>query len=270
MKDLIVDPKILKRQNGYPDFSVTYYLYEEDEKEPKGKVRITENPKKEKNVLEYANCACFASVHYGLQNCKHLNRLAYKPTPIPKFLTNDDILKRWVELAVKWKYLPAYVKPEHVEKTFVLKLEGLSLSLLYIYLCTLRNLYEFPDWVRIAVYLVDDRKVNFHAAMVIASKFACGNSNHNYISLSSSSYDNDTKRLPIKWITGLQRYLADPKKYDNRKDIHTGGGFLGQESIRQACSSSMHVKFEKIRNQHVIKAINSQDDDEIKTELAKV
>lgn len=203
---------IFKRKYKLAKYNVEYYLFHERSKSLGETITIPTNPKKKKGVVALKH-VCFSGLMRTFTASK-LNRICYKPK-VNKILKPKDI-SRWIDIAKEGRLLPTYVKFEHLKKTFLLRC-NIPPSLLYVYLCTLRDLEEEPDFVRITSYLIKEG-MDIHAAVVAASSITINNSGHHYLGLSASYYKRPITsiRVSLTNIFQLKKFLMNPSTYDKR------------------------------------------------------
>lgn len=293
MNELALDPKVFSRKH-HASYGVSYYLFHEPGDECG--VRIPENPKNIPGVRHMYQQACFAQFLHtvsssrrkkkGQQKRSTFNRIAYKP----KIHTTKEEAVKWIKLAVKAQLLPSYVQSEHLDSHFVLKFGStkdarVSPSLMYIYLTMLRHLEEYPDLVRIAVYLVTTHQMNIYAAILLGSKFGCGNSNHNFVDYSwayqagfgytsSEMYGNDVQkvgasRIPLRLIIAMRRFVQDPHQYDDRICCRTTAWEVFHRINAAVVNLPiMIVQAKYLTNEHLVAAMEADTDAEIKQHFA--
>jgi len=212
--------------------NVIYCVYHEkgDETKP-----LKDKEIRERNIRKISH-VCFASLRTNVK--KGDNRIMYfvqkqcMPEPL-------SMIKRitWIKMAVKNKLLPEYILDQNLEgDRFVIKLDDISPSLLYVYLSTIRNVQENPRFVKNVVTLVKTYKMDYVSAFVTASKFNLGNSWHSIIGegksygSGTSSNINNMKNISISLIICLKRYIEDPIKHDKRK--FPNGNYNASDNIR--------------------------------------
>lgn len=212
------------KQRQYEPF-VTYWLYTDDG------YRIPANLAEEKNYQQQTGL-CFSNflraATIGKSRNKTPNRIAYKPK-INRFgqhLTSSEI-ERWIERCVEWKLLPPYMEVGHLQdKYFVLKFDDISPSLVYVYLCNLRHYEEWPDVIRISLYLADELKVDPYLAVTFAAYIGCGTSVHNYLHFDEVwTHKNPTPPNPtvsLAHAVALKWYITNPSTYDTRSCYGSG------------------------------------------------
>lgn len=199
---LSLNDKVLRRIFSPENYSARCYLFR-DLNSPAPPI-----PQSAQKV----ESSCFRFLSTIQSNC---NRVAYLPKlNRTKVLTNKQRY-RWIELSKDWKMLPPYVQPKHMEETFVLDV-NISPSLLYLYLCQLRHMEEFPDIVRITIYLVD-LGVDPYLALCAASKIGCSNGGHNYFSFYGYGSENGDSTINVLLALALKWFANNPTKYDKRQ-----------------------------------------------------
>lgn len=257
--DKIVCSKF-KNRRGY---HVEYTLWRT---ESKTKLQIPKPmPAKITNV-------CFSGLIGICNNANKHNRIYYKPRLEPdKNILTKDCAKEWIVIAVKNGLLPEYVKPSGIDKGFVLNLDNLSPSLLYVYLCMIRFVEEDPDFVRSTVYLVSKKKMNMYAAIVIGTMLMCSNSGHHFFRFTKQFGVNPNINrcsVDLKYMISLKRFIDNSKKYDKRltktasssPGMMYGAGFMGQLTIEPISKVAQKVKASHVYNKHILAAINSKTD----------
>lgn len=236
------------------------------------------------DVLTDGHAACYSgfwnkfsgkTTPKGRKPNKISTALRLEPTSVTLTLEEG---RRWVELAVKYGFLPDYVKPEetvveevHGNGTLVAKLV-LNLtkefqSKLYMRLDTLRHLRENPGFVKAVVYLHDELNINFYAAFVMASYWNVHNSGHHILTISRNTmYDktNEPKpgdKLNLKLVRSLY-------KFTNCKSIpgFKFGQRIGEKNIRWCCSG----KINELNAYDMVVPIERLDAPEIETIIKTV
>jgi hypothetical protein len=240
--------------------SVTYYLYEH--KSPV--VTIPIHPEKLANPVVRA---CFVDLNSQLRENSRLNRIAYLPRLLFPKLLPREVAKKWIRIAKKAKLLPEYVRPIHMDNTFVLDLSTIKnhVNLMYIYLANLRFIEEEPHFVRSVVHLVRHHKMDTYAAVAFAAALATNHSGHGYLMVRPyySTITANGLKVPINWAIGLRRFIHNPEKY-NRKNSH----FNCTNTIREISSVTTQLSIQDYTKPEVIRAIYSETDQEAKEHLA--
>jgi len=240
------------------EFHVDYDLYK---RKSGAKIHI---PKVRLTDVEKCSGYCFGSLLSQLDGAKY-NRLAYKPvfeTKNKRNVLNKTDIKRWYKIAIENKLLPDYVSPSHFDKTFVLDLENISPSLLFVYLCTIRNVEEEPDFVRSVVHLVDQRGMAMFAAIVLVTKLTFNKSLHHYMSFGKyygTELNINRVRMELKFMISLKRYLKEPRKDDKRKPS-SQTRFNAYQTIEGISKIEFKVGAKDVFNEHILAAINSNTD----------
>lgn len=244
------------------DHKVDYYLYHED----RDKV-VMPKDLPGKHFSGY----CFSNLIDYCATTKGVNRILYVMEDDEK---NTRLSlrekKEFVKLCRKHKLLPSYFKYDWVGEDvsrIVIKLDGVSPSLLYAYLSNFRYIREDPGFVRALVYLVRTKKLNFHAAYVLASKCCLSHGGHSvidYIRGYMEKLDIYKVPIPINKMIAVYRFFNFPKKYDERvichvfkTRFHCGG------TINQACSiaANWHIKIEQALDYRLEKLVKLEDED---------
>jgi hypothetical protein len=185
----------------------------------------------------------------------------------------------WISLAKKYKLLPPYINENAFEDVFddpnaipygefIIDLEGLSPTLLYVYLSTLRNIREDPGLPKVILYLVGKLGMNFFAAYVLASKIAIDYLGHHIIDISrpyGSNIDLNSQEnsicIPLNRSIGIQRLVNnDAIEYDSRKVMSTTGRFNCSSTIGSISSIDYTATFQELFDEDIVAAIMSKDD----------
>ena len=207
---------VFKRKHKSSNYKVEYHLFRERNRSLGG-LTIPDDVKKKKGLVTLKN-VCFSGLMGAFKaDKKKLNRLCYKPR-VNKVIKSKDV-KHWIEIAKAGRLLPPYVEFEHLKKTFLLRC-NIAPSLLYVYLCTLRDVEEEPDFVRITSHFVDEG-MDIHAAIVAASSICINNSGHHYLSLNAAYSERPVSsiRVSLAHIFQLKKFLMNPSRYDKRSCV---------------------------------------------------
>lgn len=254
-----IDFNILRNTDGLigGENKVSYTLYKE-------KADIPVAP--EKHDGYNLEGVCFSDLLYEVSN---YNRIYYKPgTNLSKNQT-----KQWIDFCVKYKLLPSYVSSD--QSGYVLKIDNeVPPSLLYVWLCLIRHVWENPDFCVSVIHLVEN-EMDVYAALVTATLFNVNGAGHNFLSLSSSDqYDYLTLakvRIPIAHIISLRRFMENPKKYDNRICGKADGKYWRTSTkIESIFKMPKRLTFKQLFKPMVVKAIYAETDEEAKKLLAEV
>lgn len=222
----IVD--VLKRPaRGPSTCQVDYYMYHEEPDDP-AQVSIPKDPKIVPEVYP-VNAACFYSFcSYMKQKTpkgNFYNRIAYRPKMERQKTIDVERAKQWVKFCVQYGLLPPYVQPEHLDTTFVFKLDppefkekGICPSLIYMYLCNVRHVEEFPEIPNAVLDLVEGG-VDPYLAAAVGAKIGCTNSGHNYLNFGYGYFGQPPSAFQISLgaALALKRFVAEPMKYDDRR-----------------------------------------------------
>jgi len=262
---------------------------------------------------------CFSGLIRKIIDTKEVNRMYYKLevakpnklNPASEFVLTPEERSGWLSLAKEYRLLPPYINEDAIEDIpekdqkfeknnmvsdsvpiasgeFIIDLEGLSPSMLYIYLSTIRNIREDPGLPRAVLYLVNKIGMNFFAAYVFSSLATLNSTGHHILDVyrpyglcketyqqASKTYTSEPLDLksmedalftPIGQAIGLQRMVNnDPLKYDNRdmtKKSGSMGGFNCSNTINRISKASHLATFQELFDEDIIAAIMSKDDKE--------
>lgn len=220
-------------------FRTTYWLYKSESMEILDKIP---EPFTHNN-----GTACFSSLPSYLQGKEAIyNRMLYviEDTGIREKIVQPDERILWVKLSIANRTLPSYILSNKMIESnkYVIKLdeEGLSPSLLYVYLCTLRVMRDDPEFVRNILTLVDKYRMSYYLAWDFASKFSHSATGHNLVphSRSGGIVDSDVnkiKSISLKYALTLKAYLQNPQEYDKRS-IYSGLRFGAFDAFSKAIS----------------------------------
>ena len=149
---------------------VRFYLYKDEKPYSKNRINFPENkiadPFNRYKFTEYknlgfivnTNTACFAGLPtqlglrketYSKPDAEGCNRIIYFPEINSKLIKIEHI-KKWYEIAKKYKLLPEYFNVEDAleNKAVVFDVTAHSLNTLYMYLTIVRCLTEEPSYVK--------------------------------------------------------------------------------------------------------------------------
>jgi hypothetical protein len=253
-----IDAKKVTKSKHTNDHDVDYWLYKTTKK-------ATTMPKNTPG--DHHKNICFSGLVGKIRNRKKKpNRLLYHMEDDksigPKLTLKEK--REFVKISRKHGLLPSYVKYEWIGKEkmkLVLDITDLSPSLLYAYLCNFRYIREDPGFVRAVVYLINDKKMDFHIAYALCHRICLTFSAHtvlDYISQYMEETDPNKIEIDVKYMAAIYRYLKDPKKYDKRS-VYDGGSFDCQDSIERACKVPGSVDATKFFTKKLAAAIRGSD-----------
>ena len=243
---------------------------------------------------------CFSGLLYLIKANK-ANRMFYKMQTVlpgidkvdyPPILTSKE-RSQWLNLAKDYKLLPEYINEDSMEDekppselakgVFIIDLEGLTPSLLYIYLSTIRNIREDPGLPKAVLYLVNEIGMNFYLAYVFASAIVMSTSGHHIIQsqrpygvfkqkysnrfgyvyepIDSSQLQKDVK-IPVSTSIGIQRMLHAPNKYDKKSVMTCAGTFLCNRIITGISRIQYKATLPELLDDHIVAAAMSKTDKE--------
>ena len=195
------------------------------------------------NMKNMLKSACYSNLfsRYNNNTDENINGICImnhiKPTGVK--LEYDEI-DRWIKLGIKYKMMPSHldaskcILPDKANADnfyFVaaIKCEGVPQALLYLYLNTIRELYEDPGFVKSVLYLHETLGINYYAAYVFASFFnKTGTGHHilpitrtmslygsdddaNILKLKSIESNDPRSKLDLNIVRALYSFVNDPK-----------------------------------------------------------
>jgi len=312
-----VDNKKVNSACRHLNNKVNYALFKSDE-DP---AVVPENVRKRYPKAEVHGSVCFSGL-LGFITGSKANRLydtleVMDPKSVPnnpEVLLKPEERSAWISLAKKYKMLPPYIDENAIIDlppkkrvsskagcyenstitaaigNFVIDLVGLSPTVLYIYLSTLRNIREDPGLPRAVLHLVNELGMNFYAAYVFASKVVLDCTGHHVISVQrpygmvKNVYDKKTNRytttpldintigeeinIPLHVAIGLQRVVNNsPLTYDKREvgDVKARiGRFNCSDTIEGISKATRFTGFQELFDEDIIAAVMSKTDKEAK------
>jgi hypothetical protein len=239
-----IDTNIINTQYKHLNNHVVFDTFNDD-----GDPSIVPEDIKSTFKLTPVTSVCFSALIESIRRNKS-NRMFYTmetcPAPssdYPDLLTPKERV-RWLSITKEYGMLPQYIdeevvkdtKGQEAKATVIIDLKDLPLSLLYIYLSTIRSIREDPGLPKAVLYLVNEVGMNFYLAYVFASAVILNHVGHHILGVyrpyglcsekwdgkkylySQISLDKLEQKIhvPIKTAIGLQRLLNNPKKYDER------------------------------------------------------
>jgi len=219
-----------------------------------------------------SNTLCFAELKNNKRAVEYLNksnRFVYFIKKNRVHIDDKDI-ETWVELCIKNKMLPSYVKKESIkEKAIVLDISSsikMNPSLLYIYLSSFRFISEDTNFVKATLIMTEKYKIPFLLSWVFASRAYIHNTGHSFADIGRISYLEDaeqfvkTASVPMVYLIGIKRYLKEPSKYDKRK-IDDVCFFNAHSMIRAAGSGfNKSILLKDIKNEHLHKLFRTRSE----------
>jgi hypothetical protein len=262
-KDMVI--RVPQRTNP---MDTTYIIYSEKNNKIDTKL-IPLVSEKNNNSFKVVSTACFSGLDYAIGKVENPNRLVYylKKSFVKPDLTEKEIFD-YIQICKKYKVLPRYINKYMVENLCpVIRFKEPNKSLLYIYLCALRMLQEYPSFPKVLMLLVNQYKLDFHVAWCIASEHCVSSTGHNFISIypTYGVLNLSTKFIPLYWIYGFKKYMSNPDKYDSRRftDNPTSTFFNTCYTIEKILLSSLKIKISDILNKDISEIINYTTESEI-------
>ena len=179
-----------------------------------------EKIKKSMDIAKF-NQACYSSLP-GNVSSKH--RTVYTQMKfedkLKKFLSKDEMI-RWLELAIEHKLLPEDfdIKKSLQHEGYIVAAFDINktklMSLLYIYLSTVRYIKESPTFVRTVLTLVEDKKLDFFVAITAASYYCMERNIHHVVPISAGypvPGPYKTAQYALHHAKALRIFLDAPEK----------------------------------------------------------
>ena len=212
-----------------------------------------------KNVIENrSNRACFAGFR-DMYNSHRITKKGKRPNRLRFFcntllhrkrslhLSNNE-LRRWVELCTENKLMPSNMGEGFIKHhDYDISLDGISVNMLYVYLCSARYVQDEPFFVRSVIHMVDDCGMGFFTSIGVSTKFLTTNTGHHVINASkeyaiscgkSGLNDKEVEALNIFDLIGVAK-LA---KFVNGGD--PGKTMCSLDKID--CSYQLHAALRRI------------------------
>lgn len=268
-KNMIIDIAYIHNNQN-----VTYAIYSEKGKKIDIKQISSILDKTNKNSYKLNHAACFSGLVDAIKYVKNPNRLVYflNKSEITSNLNMTEI-SNYIKLCKKYQILPKYINKYMIENYCpIIKYEEPNKSLLYIYLCALRMLQEYPAFPKVLVLLVNKYKLDFHVAWEVASMYYVSNTGHNFVSYYSTYYNKlnlSDLFISIRWICGFKKYMIDPDKYDKNRFVNIStnshsAAFNASYLINGLYDTNLKIKVSDILNKDISKIIECKNDTELK------
>ena len=200
-------------------YDVTYHLFNTD-KDPHNVTMSYINKLEKKSVND---AACFSGIRGSISKC--YNSLAYVLTDANiKYMSTLSMkeVRKWIRLCKNYGFIGKDVSIKFGVKHpyIVMKFDNYTKNQLYIYLCSIRYLAEWPHYVK-AVLTFYDSGLPFYSAFVAASRLTIDSTVHHFISVLKLYGEYFTTHneifdagFNIRYLIGLKLMLSNFKKYD--------------------------------------------------------
>lgn len=270
-RDVKIDEEKVNKARKYNDVNYCWFCYFEGKKfDPDKRINYKEVPSENKSTFEERS-VCFSGLidRINKRQDSHpkskYNRLFCKSIYRSKstFLTSEQV-EEWIELSKKHKMLPEYIKADHINQSesIVFNISELLPPMLYIYLCTYRNIYEHPGFTIIVSYLIHEFDMNYYIAYVVASKlcFIYGKGHHPIYT--TAFYGKPKKQfseieIPVKDMIGLCRFVSNPGDYIKTNNAE---GFNCGYTIDHITKIDKSFTSRELINPLITKAVLAEDD----------
>ena len=174
--------------------------------------------------------------------------------------------------------------------TFILDIKGLTASMLYVYLSTIRNIREDPGLPKAVLYLVNELGMNFYLAYVFASSIVLSSTGHHILNTQrdygafkqvydskagyaytpiTSTQINETIKTSIATAIGIQRMVNDPNKYDKSNITKKAGYFSCNSTIHGISKVTYKALLRELFDDNIISATMSKTDTEANKYISK-
>jgi len=222
------DEKLLRDINmSAKSYDVTYYLFKTNKIPRNVTLKYIDALKKKRKV---ENAACFSSIRYHID--KDFNTLVYCLSDINitdmSYLTTKEV-RRWLRLCKKYGFIDKDISIKFGVKHpyVIIRFDKYTKNQLYVYICSIRYLVEWPHYVRFVLTLYD-AGLPFYSAFVAASRLVINNDVHHILTALryyGERFSNHKEIFSAKIIVynliGLKLFLSDFRKHEN-KDVYTG------------------------------------------------
>lgn len=206
---------------GAKTYNVVYHLFKT--KRAANNINMTYIKKlTDRKVIDDA--VCFSSIRYSID--KKYNALVYTLTNINltdmSFLSTKEV-RRWLKLCKRYGFIGNDVSIKFGVKHpyVVIRFDNYTKNQLYVYLCSIRYLVEWPHYVR-AVLTLYDAGLPFYSAFVAASRLVIDNSVHHILTVLRHYGEHwSTHRalfdaeFDLRYLVSLKLLIFDFGKYDN-------------------------------------------------------
>lgn len=184
---------------------------------------------KPKNIEECSG-ACFADLYRVFDKEKH-NTLFYRVTKVHKSVI--DKMSAWLEILTKEKVISKYNnKNMSTSGTIILNIAQTTIPTIYIKLCLLRYLREYPRIVIGSLYLME-LGLDFFTAITFCTNKLIWHSGHSFIfsehkyGQSGCPYSKATINAGLIWAT--RELVINGSKHS---EYYLGSGWTGFETIK--------------------------------------
>jgi len=204
---------------------------------------------------------CFTSIRGSIE--KKYNTLVYCFTDENMadmaYLTTKEV-RRWIRLCKYYRFIDKGISIKFGVKHpyVVIKFDSYTKNQLYVYLCSIRYLVEWPHYVRMVLAFYDN-KLPFYSAFMAASRIVINNSVHHILPVLRCYGERFDKHvniynatIPLNILIGLKLFLLDPKKYD-KKSVYNGS-FSCERKL-----SDMHLSLRSLKTAITIKDLFTRE-----------
>lgn len=289
-KKVIIDESIVSDKYTHGDNLVTFWAYNDDgKKDEPERIYVPQDIDK-----EFPNsCAsrgrgdngawCFSDVPGGFARSKKgdnpLNRIYY---PVEEDRSQPELTpeekRRFIEVCREYGMFPKYLNVDdclnHPSQpdipVFVFKAEDentgepINLSLMYVYLCCARYFREDTGFIRGFVHLLDEIKMDFHAAFILATRVCQDYTVHHFITCirryGSCHNANGVNDVPLHQIIGLKWFMKDPFAFDKYTIYNNGGSFRTMDKIAAKSKVELNCTAQMLMDPILVEAMHADTD----------
>lgn len=134
--------------------------------------------------------------------------------------------------------------PKKANNFYLKNIHGMPPSLLYAYICHLRNVDEEPYFIYNLLTLVENYDLNPWTSYVLASAFSVVNSGHHPLAIGGNTGLGG--RVRVMSMFNLRDYFANPHKKDTRTLLNPGTSYLSWSAHKHIdTNKSYHSPSEK-------------------------
>lgn len=236
-----------------PTYSINYYVLTKPSK--KGFIKDIADLKGLKHSA-HRGVTCFSGLSgylYGFKEAHGVlpNRVLYvvdfNTHPAKENHLDVALREWWVRTCMAHGLLPSYLGKTLWETgRCLLRIEDIDFQTLYMYLVTARNMQDEPHFVRAMHYLVEEKKLDFFLAYVLATRLCIRGNGHHLVDqvtpYSPAQRESSlTERLDISWAFNLKAFVdRKAAQKDTLGDILKKGANVGNFRFYEKIRSMGH------------------------------
>lgn len=261
-----VDDKIIGNPSGGERQGVTFYTFWAGKK-CNSTMSISDDGNFEeleaKNIKKHSG-ACFANLRHMFSKEKY-NTLFYRVDRIHKSVI--DKMPVWLEILSKEKIIPEYCgKNTFKSGTIILDISEMTIPTIYIRLCMLRYLREYPRIVIGSLYLME-LGLDFFSAIVFCASRLIWSTGHSFIppmysyGQPISSCNEALTDARLVWAT--RELVINGPKYSKYYFGNPWAGFKAIETIDEISKKLplLDVTLAELLRSDLVEALRSPDEE---------